>query len=56
MNIAIRTLLCVNGQIYCWAGGGLVADSQVDAEYQECFDKVSRILHYLTELNVVEKV
>lgn len=51
MNIAIRTLICAEGKIYCWAGGGLVADSQVDAEYQECFDKVSKILPCLTKLN-----
>jgi para-aminobenzoate synthetase component 1 len=50
MNIAIRTLVCVDGNIYCWAGGGLVADSQVDAEYQECFDKVSKILPCLTAM------
>ncbi|MCP5080062.1 MAG: aminodeoxychorismate synthase component I [Psychromonas sp.] len=54
MNIAIRTLICIDGQIYCWAGGGLVADSQVDAEYQECFDKVSKILPCLTNLNATE--
>lgn len=47
MNISIRTLLCHQGNIYCWAGGGLVADSQVDLEYQECFDKVNRILPIL---------
>ncbi|WP_372880659.1 aminodeoxychorismate synthase component I [Psychromonas sp.] len=50
-NIAIRTLLCYEGTIYCWAGGGLVADSNADAEYQECFDKVSKILPSLTLLN-----
>tara|TARA_R110001583_G_scaffold112917_3_gene263084 strand:+ start:17793 stop:19217 length:1425 start_codon:yes stop_codon:yes gene_type:complete len=54
MNIAIRTLICVQGNIYCWAGGGLVADSQVDAEYQECFDKVSKILPCLINLDVNE--
>ena len=51
MNISIRTLLCFQGQIYCWAGGGLVADSDPDQEYQECFDKVSKILPCLTKLN-----
>lgn len=51
MNICIRTLLCVNQQIYCWAGGGLVADSNVEQEYQECFDKVSKILPCLEALN-----
>lgn len=50
-NIAIRTLLCHQGNIYCWAGGGLVADSNIDAEYQECFDKVSKILPCLDILN-----
>jgi len=50
-NIAIRTLLCHDHHIYCWAGGGLVADSNIDAEYQECFDKVSKILPCLRLLN-----
>ena len=50
-NIAIRTLVCFEQNIYCWAGGGLVADSSVDAEYQECFDKVSKILPCLEKLN-----
>jgi len=51
MNIAIRSLVCVEGYIYCWAGGGLVADSKAEAEYQECFDKVSKILPCLSHLN-----
>ena len=51
MNICIRTLVCHKQQIYCWAGGGLVADSDVEQEYQECFDKVSKILPCLTALN-----
>ncbi len=46
-SITIRTLTACNGQIYCSAGGGIVADSQCDAEYQETFDKVNRILHQL---------
>ncbi len=50
-SIAIRTLVCFENNIYCWAGGGLVADSNVDEEYQECFDKVSRILPCLEKLN-----
>lgn len=47
-NIAIRTLVCHQGQAYCWVGGGLVADSKVDEEYQETFDKVSKILPVLS--------
>lgn len=50
-NIAIRTLICYQQKIYCWAGGGLVADSDAEAEYQECFDKVSKILPCLEHLN-----
>jgi len=38
-NIAIRTLTCADNHLRFWAGGGLVADSQADAEYQECLDK-----------------
>ncbi|WP_026339279.1 aminodeoxychorismate synthase component I [Psychromonas ossibalaenae] len=50
-SIAIRTLVCFRNSIYCWAGGGLVADSNVDEEYQECFDKISKILPCLERLN-----
>lgn len=46
-SITIRTLVAENNRLYCWAGGGIVADSNVDAEYQESFDKVSRILPLL---------
>jgi len=46
-SITIRTLTACNGNLYCSAGGGIVADSQVEAEYQETFDKVNRILKQL---------
>jgi len=54
-SITIRTLVCektsnTGGDIYCWAGGGIVADSEVDAEYQESFDKVNKILPILEQL------
>lgn len=49
-NIAIRTLVCHNKQIYCWAGGGVVADSNADSEYQETLDKVNRILPVLQSI------
>jgi para-aminobenzoate synthetase component 1 len=47
-NIAIRTLVHSEGQLRFWAGGGIVADSQADQEYQECRDKAAAMLH-LTE-------
>ncbi|CAH9051281.1 Aminodeoxychorismate synthase component 1 [Pseudoalteromonas holothuriae] len=43
-SITIRTLVCSQKQIYCWAGGGIVADSQVNLEYQETYHKVNKIL------------
>lgn len=47
-SITIRTLSACDGQLYCSAGGGIVADSVEEAEYQETFAKVNRILR-LTE-------
>ncbi len=49
-SITIRTLICENNQIHCWAGGGLVADSNVASEYQETIDKVNKILPILSQL------
>ena len=60
-SITIRTLICENNQkntssspasnkIFCWAGGGLVADSNASSEYQETFDKVNLILPVLAKL------
>lgn len=46
-SITIRTLIAEGGRLYCWAGGGIVADSDVASEYQETFDKLSRILPLL---------
>ncbi len=48
-SITIRTLICENNNIYCSAGGGLVADSEVNSEYQETIDKVNKILPVLTK-------
>jgi len=48
-SITIRTLVAENGKIHVWAGGGLVADSQCESEYQETLDKLSRILPLLAE-------
>lgn len=43
-NIAIRTLVQQAARVYTWAGGGVVADSEVDAEYQESLDKAAAML------------
>ncbi|KPC26982.1 Para-aminobenzoate synthase component I [Pseudomonas syringae pv. cilantro] len=49
-SIAIRSLLVKDGQISCWGGGGIVADSDCEAEYQETFTKVRVLLETLEAL------
>jgi para-aminobenzoate synthetase component 1 len=46
-NIVIRTLVYNGREISCWAGGGIVADSNVSAEYKETLDKASAMLKLL---------
>lgn len=46
-NIAIRTLVYTDGEISFCAGGGIVADSEAPAEYQETLDKASAMLELL---------
>jgi para-aminobenzoate synthetase component 1 len=43
-NILIRSLVCSDGEIHCWGGGGLVADSQADSEWQEIDDKIGHLI------------
>lgn len=46
-SITIRTMVADGERIHCWAGGGLVADSVCEEEYQETFTKVSKLTHTL---------
>jgi para-aminobenzoate synthetase component 1 len=46
-NILIRTVHADGKKLSCWAGGGLVADSQVKDEYQELEHKVGALLRAL---------
>lgn len=48
-NIAIRTLAHSGNTIRFWAGGGIVADSEVEQEYQECYHKAAALLHLLEQ-------
>lgn len=43
-NILIRTIQKKADQVSIWAGGGITISSDCEAEYQECFDKVSALL------------
>jgi para-aminobenzoate synthetase component 1 len=49
LNIAIRTLIFSRGVIRFYAGGGIVADSREEAEYQETFDKAAAMLRLLQQ-------
>lgn len=48
LNIAIRTLVYQGGWIHAWAGGGIVMDSDPEAEYQETLDKAQALLRLLS--------
>ena len=55
-NIAIRTILHKNQKMYFYAGGGIVYDSDAEAEYQETFDKAAAMMKVLDQGNwYVEK-
>ena len=46
-SIAIRTAVVRNRRIYFSAGGGIVADSEPEQEYQETLDKVRAVIDVL---------
>jgi len=45
MAIAIRTMLVQDGSIFVQSGGGVVADSDPEAEYQESQNKARALIH-----------
>ena len=49
-SIAIRSLLIKDGQVSCWGGGAVVADSQWQAEYEESIAKVRVLMQTLQGL------
>lgn len=49
-SIAIRSLLIKDGRVSCWGGGGIVADSDWQDEYQESITKVKVLLDTLRTL------
>jgi para-aminobenzoate synthetase/4-amino-4-deoxychorismate lyase len=46
-SIAIRTAVVRDGEVYFQAGGGIVADSDPEAEYRETLDKARGIIRAL---------
>lgn len=47
LNIGIRSLIHQDDRLYLWGGGGIVADSQAEAEYQETLTKVRVLMDAL---------
>jgi len=52
-NIAIRTIVCDGGRTTVQVGGGIVADSRPDAEYDETLDKARAMLEAIAEARQV---
>lgn len=50
-NICIRTILAEDDTMHCWAGGGIVLDSDAENEYQETLDKIAKILPLLSSVD-----
>jgi para-aminobenzoate synthetase component 1 len=51
-NIAIRTAVYSAGEVRFWAGGGIVADSEMEKEYRETLDKASSMMQLMQTLSV----
>ncbi|MCT8164286.1 MULTISPECIES: aminodeoxychorismate synthase component I [unclassified Pseudomonas] len=49
-SIAIRSLLIKDGQVSCWGGGAVVADSNWEDEYEESVTKVRVLMETLQGL------
>ncbi len=47
--IALRTALVHGGQVYVQAGAGIVADSDPESEYQECWNKARALIRAAEE-------
>lgn len=50
-NITIRTLVYSDNRLRFYAGGGIVADSDADAEFQEIDDKAAALLAIIAQLS-----
>lgn len=55
-NVGIRSMVADGEHIHCWGGGGIVADSNSEKEYQETLHKVGGLMseledHFLKRLS-----
>jgi len=54
LNIVIRTFVIKENQVYFQVGGGIVADSDPEKEYQETLDKAKALIQSLHQENLVK--
>jgi para-aminobenzoate synthetase component 1 len=54
-NIAIRTVVYQSGRLTFHAGGGIVADSDPDAEYEETLAKAQGIFNAIGQLRLRQR-
>ena len=54
LNVAIRTPVVAGGTVFYGTGGGIVADSRLEAEYEETVTKSRAFLDSLAEIGIVE--
>jgi para-aminobenzoate synthetase component 1 len=47
LNIVIRTIVIKDKKVYFQVGGGIVADSDPEKEYQETLDKAKALIRAL---------
>jgi para-aminobenzoate synthetase component I len=50
LNVAIRTMIISGGRVFFQVGGGIVADSQPESEFQETLDKGKAMFDAITSV------
>ncbi|HLD28925.1 MAG TPA: aminodeoxychorismate synthase component I, partial [bacterium] len=56
LNIAIRTLLLRKGRVFYQSGGGIVADSDPEKEYEETLHKIKNLTRALENSSIENRV
>lgn len=54
-NLCIRTIVADQHKLVCWAGGGIVADSEVQSEYEEALGKIETLLSGLSAFQTINR-
>ena len=55
LNIVIRTLITKSRDVYFQVGGGIVADSDPEAEYEETLDKAAAMIRALQQVEQADE-